>query len=281
VEKIVDEVRDLLLEGVRRLVLSAPDFLDYGRDLLVEPEPLTDPGHPEPNYEALEELLSRIMDIDAFTAGEASVMIENVKAALVTDHAAELLGKYFQGTPVNIGFETGSEAHGLQLGRPSTPAENLRAVRRLRMAGMKPYVYFIHGLPGQNAETVAETVKAIGESVESGASRIILYRFQPLPMSAFCDLPMAPPAAKDNLSGKIYVAAQEANRALKEELVGRRFRVIIAEPYERDRNFHVAYPLKHGPVVLVEEAEALVGAIVEVVISGVVSDRMVMGRLRR
>jgi tRNA-2-methylthio-N6-dimethylallyladenosine synthase len=154
-------------------------------------------------------------------------------------------------------------------------------VRRLRMAGLKPYVYFIHGLPGQNAETVAETVKAIRESVESGASRIILYRFQPLPMSAFCDLPMAPPAAKDRLSGQIFKAAQEANRAMKDELVDRMVRVIIAEQYERDSNFLVAYPLRHGPVVLVEGAEDLVGDVVEIAVSGVVSDRIVMGRLRR
>ena len=279
VEKVCEEVRGLLSEGVRRVVLSAPDFLDYGRDLLVEPKPLTDPRHPEPNYEALEELLSRITEMDAFNEGEASVMIENIKAVLVTERAAGLLGRYLQGTPVNIGFETGSKAHGLQLGRPSTPAENLRAVRRLKRAGLKPYVYFIHGLPGRNSETVAETVKAIGESVDSGAARIILYRFQPLPMSAFCDLPKAPPAARDQLSGRIYKAAKEANRALKEELVSRRVRVVVAEPYERDRHLYVAYPLNHGPVVLVEGSEGLVRDVVEVVVSGVVSDRMVRGRL--
>lgn len=279
-EKVCGEVRGLLSEGVRRIVLSAPDFLDYGRDLLVEPEPLTDPRHPDPNYEALEELLSRLAEMDEFTDEQASLMIENVKAVLVTARAAELLGRYLRGTPVNVGFETGSNMHSLQLGRPSTPEENLRAVRRLKKAGLKPYVYFIHGLPGQNVETVAETVKAIGESVDSGASRIILYRFQPLPMSAFCDLSMAPPAAKDQLSGQIYSAAREANRALKEELVGRMLRVVVAEPYERDRYLHVAYPLKHGPVVLVEGAEGLVGDVVDVVVSGVVSDRMVRGSLR-
>jgi len=280
VEKVCVEVQGLLSEGVRRVVLSAPDLLDYGRDLLVEPEPLTDPRHPEPNYEALEKLLSSITEMDEFHEGEASVMIENVKAVLVTGRAARLLGRYLSGTPVNIGFETGSRAHGLQLGRPSTPEENLRAVRRLKRAGLKPYVYFIHGLPGQTAETVAETVKAIDESVDAGASRIILYRFQPLPMSAFCELPKAPPAARDQLSGRIYEAAQGANKSLKEKLVGKKIRVVVAEPYERDRRLYVAYPFRHGPVVLVEGAENHVGDVVEVVVSGVVSDRMVRGRLR-
>lgn len=279
VEKICREVRELLAEGVKRIVLSAPDLLDYGRDLLVEPEPLTDPRHPEPNYGSLEDLLSRITELDGFSEGEASVMIENLKAVLVTKRAARLLGRYLSGTPVNIGFETGSRAHGLLLGRPSAPEENLRAVRRLKRAGLRPYVYFIHGLPGQTAETVAETVKAIGESVEAGAARIILYRFQPLPMSAFSDRPAAPPAARDRLSNQIYEAALGANRALKKELVGRRLRVVVAEPYARDRRLYVAYPLRHGPVVLLEGANGRVGDVVEVVVSGVVSDRMVRGRL--
>jgi len=279
VEKICGEVRELLDGGVRRIVLSAPDLLDYGRDLLVDPEPLTDPRKPPPNYRALEELLSRLTDMDEFSEGEASVMMENIKASLVTDRAAELLGRYLPETPVSIGFETGSREHGIQLGRPSTPEENLRAVRRLRRAGLKPYVYFIHGLPGQTAETVNETVRAIGESVEAGAARIILYRFRPLPMSAFSNRPAAPPAVRDRLSGQIYAAAGEANRDLKEELVGRRLRVVVAEPYERDRRLHVAYPLLHGPVVLVEGARGRVGEVVDVVVGGVVSDRMVRGRL--
>nr|MBC8463164.1 cobalamin B12-binding domain-containing protein [Candidatus Bathyarchaeota archaeon] len=41
VELIIGEVRRLLELGVHRIVLSAPGFLDYGRELLVEPEPLT------------------------------------------------------------------------------------------------------------------------------------------------------------------------------------------------------------------------------------------------
>ena len=278
VGKIRDEVRALLDEGVRRVVLSAPDLLDYGRDLLVEPEPLTDPRHPEPNYAALEELLSGLTGIDEFSEGEASLMIENIKGVLVTDRAAGLLGEYLPGTPVSIGFETGSKEHCRRLGRPSTPEENLRAVRRLRRAGLRPYVYFIHGLPGQTAETVEVTVRAIDGSVGAGAERIILYRFQPLPMSAFSDQPAAPPAVRNRLSRRIYDAALEANRGRKDELVGRRLRVVVAEPYDRDRRLHVAYPMLHGPVVLVEGAEGLSGEVVEVVVTGVVSDRMVQGR---
>lgn len=281
VEKIVGEVEELLSMGVRRVVLSAPGFLDYGRDLLVEPDPLTDPRSPEPNYGAVEELLSRLNGLDPVASGGASIMIENLKGELVTRRAAEVLGRYLVGTPVNVGFETGSPEHGAQIGRASTPLENLDSVRRLSRAGLKPYVYFIHGLPGQSSETVEATVKSMRESVRAGASRIILYRFQPLPMSAFNSSPGAPPAVKDALSGRIYEEARKMNASLKEDLVGETLRVVIAEVYDRDSRFHVAYPMLHGPVVLVEVAEGLEGEVVKVKVSGVVSDRMVRGSIRK
>jgi radical SAM superfamily enzyme YgiQ (UPF0313 family) len=278
-EKIHEEVESLLREGVRRVVLSAPGFLDYGRDLLVEPEPLTNPRSPEPNYDALEKLFSGLSELSPMAEGKASLMIENLKGDLVTRRAAKILGQYLSGTPVNIGFETGSDIQSRQIGRSSTPKENLDAVRRLRKAGLKPYVYFVNGLPGQNEGTVKATVSAIDDSVAAGASRIILYRFQPLPMSAFQDLPRAPPAARDPLSGLVHEAAVKANAKLKEKLVGSRIRVVVAEQYSRDHRFHVAYPMLHGPVVLVERAQGLEGEVVDVTVSGVASDRIVKGIL--
>ena len=279
VKKIYEEVENLLREGVRRIVLSAPGFLDYGRDLQVEPEPLTDPRSPEPNYEALENLLSGLSDLAPIAEGEASLMIENLKGDLVMEKAAKILGKYLSGTPVNIGFETGSEIQSKIIGRSSTPSENLEAVRRLGKAGLKPYVYFIHGLPGQNYETVKATVRAIDDSVAAGASRIILYRFQPLPMSTYQDLPRAPPSAKDPLSGLVYDAALRANSGLKEKLIGTRIKAVIAEPYLKDNRFHVAYPMLHGPVVLVQRALGMEGEVVDVEISGMVTERIVIGTL--
>jgi radical SAM superfamily enzyme YgiQ (UPF0313 family) len=165
------------------------------------------------------------------------------------------------------------------LGRASTPKENLNAVSKLRRAGLKPYVYFIHGLPGQNLETVNETVNAINRSVKRGATRIILYRFQSLPMSAFYDQHMAPPAVKEKNSKKIYDAARKANKEIKESLVGRTMRVVVAEKYDRDGRYHVAYPMLHGPVVLVEDMEGLEGKVIDVNIIEVVSERIVRGRL--
>lgn len=274
---IIDEAEMLIEYGVRRIVLSAPGFLDYQREALVEPMPLTDPKLPEPNYEEIEKLLSGLSSIPKVEDGKAVFMIENLKASLVSERAASLLGKYMRGTPVSVGFETGSDRHSRLLGRPDTPSETMVALKRLKAAGLKPYVYFIHGLPGQTSETVDETVRMIDESMRNGAERVILYRFTSLPASTFSPCDSGPPAAQDSLSERIYDAAQTANMDKKEDLVGDTLSVVVAERYDRDRDYWVSYPLFHGPVVLLRAQGVEEGDIVEAKVTGVASDRMIYG----
>jgi radical SAM superfamily enzyme YgiQ (UPF0313 family) len=142
-------------------------------------------------------------------------------------------------------------------------------------------VYFIHGLPGQSEETVEETIKAIKQSVSHGAERIILYRFRSLPMSAFESEPSGPPAVKNILSKRIVMAAKKANLQVKEELLGQNLRVVIAERYDKDPSYHVAYPLYHGPVVLIEDEGGYEGEVVNAKITEIRSDRLVVGVLKR
>jgi radical SAM superfamily enzyme YgiQ (UPF0313 family) len=274
---IITEVEKLLELGVHRIVLSAPGFLDYQRESLVEPEPLTDPKHPEPNYEQLENLLHGLSNLPKIKTGKATFMIENLKASLISERAASILGKYLKGTSVSVGFETGSENHGHLLGRPDTPSEILVSLKRLKNVGIKPYVYFIHGLPGQTSKTVNETVDMIGKSVKLGAERIILYRFLSLPASTFTSCPSGPPAAHDPVSRRIYDAAHIANLSIKERLVGDLIKVVVAEKYDRDQSFWVSYPMLHGPVMLLEAENVEEGDVLTATVTGIASDRMVYG----
>ena len=275
--KIVEEVQELIDHGVKRIVLSAPGFLDYGREDLVEPSPLTDPRNPEPNIPRIEELLSDLYSIPEITRREVSLIIENIKGGLVTVEAANVLGRYLKDSPVNLGFETGSDEHAKVLGRPDTPTENLRALKRLRDAGMKPYVYFIHGLPGQTEETVNDTVRRIRQTSNYGADRIILYRFSSLPMTAFSDCPSGPPAERDPFSRQIREEALKVNQRSKDNLVGKRVRAVVAEPYSRNRGLLVAYPMLHGPVILIDNMKGLIGKVVDVLITDIRSERLVKG----
>lgn len=277
---IVSEIDGLIKLGVRRIVLSGSDFLDYGRDLLVDPKPLTDPRYPPPNVDMIEELLSSIQDVVMEAKRKVFIGIENVKPCLVSDEVARLLGRYLRGSPVHIGCETGSMKHAYELGRPSSPDEVIRAVRILKRYGLRPYLYFIHGLPGQNLETANATIRVMEKAVSIGVEKITVYRFQPLPMSAFGNFSRAPPAYKDPVSFMIWDTARRLNAKLKKKLVGRVVEAIVVRHVSRRASL-IAYPFKHGPVIYVKGffrvKENLIGKIVKIRVTRVVSDRAVEG----
>jgi len=275
-ETIVCEVRELVKRGVTRIVLSAPDILDYQRDALVYPEPLTDPCRPPANVDALSRLLDDIFDIDEVSKGEVYVMIENIKACLVDEEVARLLGEYFRGTPVHIGVETGDPQHYRMLGRPGSLADVKRAVRLLSRYGMQVYVYFIYGLPGENFETAKKTVELMEQLYRLGAEKVTAYRFTPLPGTAFENAKVKLTRASMMIKEK----AQELNAKAKKKLLGRKMLGIVAG-YHRARRRLVIYPLPHGPVTLASGEKQLVGWLVEVRVTDIVSERMVEGVIVR
>ncbi len=278
INAVYDEVKELVNMGVTRIVLSAPDFLDYGRDWLVEPLPLTNPREPPANIEAIEKLLKRLWSIPEISSGEVVVMIENIKANLVDEEVARLIGEFLKDTPVHIGCETGSKKHAIDIGRPSTPEECIRAVELLARHGLRPYVYFIHGLPGQTIDTAVDTVNVMEEIFRKGAEKVTVYRFTPLPGTAFEGFPPGPPSIRDPASKLIDEKAIELNRDYKRKMLGREVEVVVVG---RRRGDGVAYPVRHGPVVIVEGGSMYYGYKVLVEIVDIISDRLVKGRVKR
>lgn len=274
-KNIVREVKLLIDKGVRRIVLGAPDFLDYQRDSIVFPEPLTDPRNPPVNYKAIEQLLSNITNISEVADGEVYVTIENVKPNLFDEKVAEIISSYLPGSTIHIGCETGSETHSKLLGRPSTPTEAVNAVKITKKYGLRPYVYFIHGLPGQSKETVKETINIIRKMKTYGVEKITIYRFKPLPFSAFGDFPTPLPAVRDPLSREIVEEVRKVNRERKSKLIGKVLSVIIAEPFRKRRTDGIGYVISEGPVVIVKNAGNKVGKKLKVKVTRVISDRLV------
>jgi len=265
VSKIVSEIEKLIDIGVMRVVLSAPDILDYGRDWLVRPEPLTDPRNPPANLDALETLLSEIYSIPKVSRRDIYVMVENVKPNLVTEEVAKLLGRYLKGTTVNLGLESGDAEHHVRLGRPSRVEEVLRAVKLLREAGLRPYVYAIYGLPGENWRTVRRTIKTLKKSSKLGAERVILYRFRPLKGSAFEGY--EPPSPKDPKAVALKEFVKKLEAAFKGNLLGKTIKVAVVDSYRRGE--YIGYTLPHGPVAVIKSGTDLRGKVVEVVVRDV------------
>lgn len=278
VESIINEIKGLIEMGCRRFILGASDFLDYGRDILVEPEPLTDPLNPPPNLNEIENLLGSIKSLENEFGFKLFFSIENVKPSLVDEEVAKVLGRYLRGTPTSIGVETGVDSYAISLGRPSTPSQAIKAIRLLRKYGLIPYAYFIHGLPNQDVNIAIETSKVMDEAIKAGAEKITVYRFSPLPMSAFSDFPKAPPSRVD-AAGKIIVdKASRINSKLKDKWIGAILDAYIVNSF-RGRGF-IGYPFIHGPVIFIENskvASKFVGRIAKVKIVRVVSDRALSG----
>jgi radical SAM superfamily enzyme YgiQ (UPF0313 family) len=278
IKAIINEVNGLVKTGVKRIVLSAPDFLDFGRDRTNNQEHLINPLQPETNLLEIEELLEKITSLAQIKNGQAWIEIENVKANLFTEKVAKIISKYLPSSPFSIGCETGSISHSKLLGKAGSPLDTLQAVKIAHKYGLKAHVYFIHSLPGQTKETAIETIELI-HKLEPFIEKITIYRFRPLPMSAFGDFPQPQAAIKNPTSLMIANAANEVNLRKKKDYVGDIIRVIISEPNFRDEKGAIANILEGGPLIAVENALERIGEIVDVQIIDTISEKLLLGRI--
>jgi threonylcarbamoyladenosine tRNA methylthiotransferase MtaB len=244
----------------------------------MEPKPLTDPCSPEPNLEAIEALLSALSDLPRVRNGRAKIMVENIKACLVTPEAARIMGRYLKGTTIHIGLETGDPEYNRLIGKPITPQQVYRAARLLKEAGLRPYVYLMYGLPLMRYKTYRRTLTAIEKLREIGVEKITLYKFTPLPYTAFSRLH---PSIRGftRIIGALKRRVEKYNLEMKRRLIGRRIKALLLA--EKDRYY--AYPFSHGPVIFVEKKPGLEeysGCLIEVEVN-TVYPRHVKGRFTR
>ena len=141
---------------------------------------------------------------------------------------------------------------------------------------MKPFVYLIYGLPGENAETTEQSVKMMREASEAGAERIILYGFRSLPGSAFAGYPES--SLKDTFGQTLRKEAERINRQKKEQYLEKVVRGIAAEPSKTHHGFTMVYPLKEGPLMTVQGGFST-GTLLSVRITEVLSSGLVAGEV--
>jgi radical SAM superfamily enzyme YgiQ (UPF0313 family) len=245
INAIVKEVQELLELGVHRIVLESPGFLDYMRGS----EPLTDPCHPRANLIAIQALLTKINDLPQVQDKTVHIAIENMKACLFTEDVARMLVASTVSSSPNIGLETGSEKHLRSIGKCGTPTDVLSAVKTAVKYGLKPFVYFIYGLPGEDAASTQESIRMMRAISDAGAERIILYGFRPLPGSAFEGFPES--SIRDAFGIQLRRTAEKINHEKKKDYVGLVVSGIAAEPSLTHRGFTMVYPLEEGPLITV------------------------------
>ncbi|MCD6300520.1 MAG: B12-binding domain-containing radical SAM protein [Staphylothermus sp.] len=279
IDNIVEEISSLIKHGARRIVLSAPDFLDYGRDLLVSPDPLTDPCEPLPNLEYIQELFEAINDLKTKSNHKVVFMIENIKACLVNEEVAKLLGKYLSGTTIHIGLETADYGYNLKvLGKPIGLKSVIKAIKLLRKYGLRPYVYIMYGLPYMNKKTYLKTIKSIRILSKLGVEKITLYKFTPLPHTAFEHISLGIEKYKGLINKLKYMVNKFNYSRKKKSLLGKRITVFLLF----SRGKYYGYPFYHGPTVFVKGIKSpnFSGCLAEVEIYDV-APRFVWGRFIR
>ncbi len=274
-DSIVSEVRELIRHGARRIVLSAPDFLDYGRNWLVKPRPLTHPCMPKANLEALERLLEEISNISEVSSGEVRIFVENVKACLIDGETAELLGTYLKGTPVNIGLETCVDRFNDEvLGKPITLREVIRGVKLLRKYGVRPYVYLMYYLPYIDREIYLKTISTIPKLFKAGVEKVTLYKFTPLPLTLF-ELLKPSIGECSELVEELKAFVKRFNALAKKTYLGKFIEVFTLVIEGRA----YGYPVDHGPVVFINDSSKLRSGCVATVRITDVRSRHVVGEL--
>ncbi len=276
---ILDEVESLFSQGVKRIVLSAPGFLDYKRG---DNKTIYSPTVPSPNLSAIEKLLATLAKIRDSQSHKCSIAIENVKPSLVTPEAAQILGKYLANTPISVGCETFDQKHSRDLGRPDDPKSVIRAASLLSNAELKPQIYLIHSLPGETVRSLRRTREVIEHKLPSIADKITVYKYLPLPNSPFTKLNVPSPSDRylmEKERGKLKNTIIAFNKKKKGELVGKQFYTVVAEKDRVRDNTYIAYPLFGGPAVSIESSTDLREKVLKIEIVNIISDKLVLGKI--
>ncbi len=279
IDSIVTEVGGLFKNGVRRIVLSAPGFLDFQRER--KEDHIYSPTSPQVNLERIEELLSKLAKIRDSQANLCSISIENVKPSLVNIKATKIIGKYLPNTSISIGCETFDLAHSNKIGRPSSPTQALTAAKYFKEAGINPQIYLIHSLPGETIQSLDKTIEVVKGELADIAEKITVYKYLPLPNSPFTKTKVSQPIDRHLLQTRreeLKKAIIDFNFRKKEEMLDSEIIVIAAENDRIRRNTYICYPINSGPAVSVESQENIIRKTLSVRVTKVISDKLVVGR---
>lgn len=173
-ELISEYVRLVKKRGMKDIRFITPSFFNYGAS---ESE--------SPNFERIEELLSRIREI-LKDEGKifAGTFPSEVRPEHVTPKSLSILKKYTNNNNIIIGMQSGSERILELIHRKHTVEDGIRAVRYTIEMGLIPKVDFLFGLPFEEEEDQLKSMEVMKKLIEMGAV-IHAHTFLPLPGTPF------------------------------------------------------------------------------------------------
>ncbi|OLS13998.1 MAG: hypothetical protein RBG13Loki_2394 [Promethearchaeota archaeon CR_4] len=281
ISAIINEIEKLISLGVTRIVLGGPDLLDFQREKAIAPIPLTSPkSPPDVNFEALNALISTIAKLDQVRNKTVQIFYENLKASLCSEEVFRIL-QQIPNPIFSIGVETGDPGQATLLGRPDMPEECLNAIALAKRMGFRVHAYFIHSLPGETPETARNTLAFLEKLRELDLEKITLYQFKTLPGTVFEHYRESKQQEKlmRPWAQKIKRFVIQYNNDQKNKYVGQVLAVDIVEKHKFRQGAVIGRIPRGGPGVEIEDGGSFIGQRKQVEITGVVSDRLLKGRL--
>ncbi len=140
------------------------------------------------NLDAIEHLLREVSALMGRDLVYFGTFPSEVGPETVTPEAVALVRRYCGNDNLIVGAQTGSDRLLRALHRNHTVADAYRAAETIVAGGLRPVVDLIFGLPGEEAQDVAATLRLMEDLVEMGAV-LHTHTFMPLPGTPLEDAP--------------------------------------------------------------------------------------------
>lgn len=283
IHEVLDEVRRLLDNGHREIILTGIHLGDYGRNVeqksgregdeergrfanpTPEPPPLPlshSPSLPIPPPSPLAELLRQIADLD----GRFRIRLSSIEAAEVTPDLIRLMAERPDRIcpHLHLPLQSGSDAVLQRMNRRWSVQRFIEHCRQIRAAIDRPAITtdVIVGFPGETDADFAATCRTVEQI---GFAKVHVFRFSPRQGTPAADMP-------NQVPGRIAMQRAEELGKLGDtlrtryfhELLGHPLQVMIEMPVPNHPGWMAGTSDHHAPVA-VPGGRELLGQFVETV----------------
>lgn len=264
VEPILDEVRRLVDNGYREIVLTGVHLGHFGVDW--------NRHKPKADWIRLSDLVHRIVQIE----GDFRIRLSSIEAAEVTRELIGVMAEYGDKVcpHLHVCLQSGSDEVLRRMKRRWPTRLLIDRCDQVRDALDRPAFTtdVIVGFPGETEEEFEQTCRVVREV---GFSKIHIFPFSPRDGTAAASMPdQVPENTKSERSRRLAAIEQELREWYFGSLLGRSLRVLIEAPSEGRDDRVVGTSCRYAPVELAGTRHSC-GKLMEVVAGKVIDGQWI------
>lgn len=268
-DHILDEIRRLLDNGYREIVLTGVHLGHYGVDW--------NAGKPKSQWYRLADLVRQIVAID----GDFRIRLSSIEATEVTRELIAVMAEFPEKVcpHLHICLQSGSDRILRRMKRRWGVKRFLDRCRLVTESLNKPAITtdVIVGFPGETDDEFAETCRTVREA---GFSKIHTFPFSPRHGTPAADMDgMIPKHVKTERSKHLAEIEHDMRAQYFQSLVGMNLRVLVEARSERGEGWVTGTSCRYAPIEVqaakVQEFSEIEGSLMHVVAEQALSDRMI------